>query len=115
MKKYNWFNGGFDFGFVMLFIIPIIVVGILFITTACDIDPNSIDTEDGQWVFIGESKLLNATSVHDKNGYWEHWQLEFENGIVLNTKEWETKPFWEGQRYSIYYNPNNRKTFLEMK
>lgn len=112
MKKYNWISGGFDFGFVILFIL----VGILFISnTACDIDPYSIDTESGDWVFIGESKLLNATPVHDKNGYWEHWYLEFENGIVLNTKEWETKPYWVGQRYSIYYNPSNRKTFLEMK
>jgi len=111
MKKYNWISGGFDFGFIMLFILAMIIL----ITTACDIDPNSIDTEDGQWIFIGESKLLNATSVFDKNGYWEHWCLEFENGIILNTKEWETKPFWEGRIYSIYYNPSNRKTFLEMK
>jgi len=82
---------------------------------ACDMQPYSIDTESGDWVFIGESRLQNATPVFDKNGYWEHWYLEFENGIVLNTKEWETKPWYEGKTYSIYYNPNNRKTFLEMK
>jgi len=111
MKHYNWFNGGICIGFGML----IFVALVLLIGVACDYTDHSIDTEDGQWVFIGESKLLNATSVHDKNGYWEHWQLEFENGIILNTKEWETKPFWKGQKYSIYYNPNNRKTFLEMK
>ena len=111
MKKYSWFNGGISLGFVTLFIVAMIIL----ITTACDIDPNSIDTEDGRWIFIGESTLLNAISVHDKNGYWEHWQLEFENGIILNTKEWETKPWWKGQRYSIYYNPSTRKTFLEMK
>ena len=93
----------------------IFVALVLLIFNACDIESNSIDTEKGGWIFIGESKLLNAISVHDKNGFWEHWHLEFENGIVLNTKEWETKPYWIGQRYSIYYNPNNRKTFLEMK
>lgn len=80
----------------------------------CDWD-NTIDTESGDWIFIGESVLQNATPVYDNNGYWEHWHLKFENGIVLNTKEWETKPYWVGQRYSIYYHPNNRKTFLEMK
>ena len=111
MKHYNFFNNGILFGFGMLFI----VVGILLVCNACDIDPNAIDTEDGRWIFIGESKLLNATSIHDKNGYWEHWHLEFESGIVLNTKEWETKPFWEGRIYAIYFNPGSRKTFLEMK
>jgi len=111
MKHYNWFNGGISIGFGML----IFVALVLLIGAACDYTDHSIDTEKGGWIFIGESKLLNATSVHDKNGYWEHWQLEFENGIILNTKEWETKPYWVGQRYSIYYNPNNRKTFLEMK
>jgi len=111
MKHYNFFNNGVLFGFGIL----LIIAGILLVCNACDVNPRSIDTEDGQWVFIGESKLLNATSVHDKNGYWEHWQLEFENGIILNTKEWETKPYWVGQTYSIYYNPNNKKTFLEMK
>ena len=85
-----------------------------FLFVGCEVS-NSIDTESGDWVFIGESKLLNATSIHDKNGYWEHWHLEFENGIVLNTKEWETKPWCEGRTYSIYYNPTSRKTFLEMK
>ena len=85
-----------------------------FLFVACEID-NSIDTESGDWVFIGESELQNATPIYDNNGYWEHWHLEFENGIVLNTKEWETKPYWVGQRYSIYYHPNNRKTFLERR
>jgi len=111
MKHYNWFNGGIVLGFGML----IFVTLVLLICNACDVDPRSIDVERGGWVFIGESKLLSATSMFDKNGYWEHWQLEFENGIILNTKEWETKPWWKGQRYSIYYNPNSRKTFLEMK
>ena len=110
MKHYNWFNGGISIGFGML----IFVALVLLICNACDWD-NTTNIEEGGWIFIGESKLQNATPVYDKNGYWEHWHLEFENGIVLNTKEWETKPFWEGQRYSIYYNPNNRKTFLEMK
>ena len=108
MKHYNWFIIS-EIGWCLFLILAVIFV------TACDIEPHHIDTEKGGWIFIGESKLLNATPVHDKNGYWEHWYLEFENGIVLNTKEWETKPFWEGQTYSIYYNPNNRKTFLEMK
>ena len=110
MKHYNWFNGGIAFGFVVLFILA----GIFFITAACDWD-NTIDTESGDWIFIGESRLQNATPVYDKNGYWEHWRLEFENGIVLNTKEWETKPYWEGKTYGIYYNQSSRKTFLEMK
>jgi hypothetical protein len=88
---------------------------LIYVWTACDIGPNSIDTESGDWIFMGDSKLVNATSVFDKNGYWEHWYLEFENGVVLNTKEWETKPWWEGQTYAIYYNPSSRKSFLGMK
>jgi len=111
MKHYNWFNSGISIGFGLL----LVFITLILIGAACDCEPYSIDTESGRWVFIGESKLLNATSVFDKNGYWEHWHLKFENGIVLNTKEWETKPFWEGRIYSIHYNPNNRKTFLEMK
>lgn len=111
MKHYNWFNGSISIGFGML----IFVALVLLIGVACDMEPYSIDTESGDWVFMGESKLLNAVSVFDKNGYWEHWCLEFENGIILNTKEWETKPFWEGRIYAIYYNQSSRKTFLEMK
>lgn len=93
------------------------IAALICLFTACDFQSTGkqIDTESGHWTFIGESILQKATPIYDDNGYWEHWYLEFENGIVLNTKEWETKPFWEGQRYSIYYNPNNRKTFLEMK
>jgi len=93
----------------------ICVCALIYIWTSCDIEPYSIDTESGEWKFIGESKLLSATSVFDDNGYWEHWHLKFENGIVLNTKEWESKPFWEGQTYAVYYNPTSRKSFLEMK
>jgi len=109
MKKFNWFIAS------EIYWCLILVLVVIFIATACDVDPNSIDVEGGHWAFIGESVLQKATPVYDGNGYWEHWCLEFENGIILNTKEWETKPYWEGQRYGIYYNQSSRKTFLEMK
>jgi len=94
---------------------PIIIVIFILTFWSCDIQPQGINMENGQWVFMGESILQKATAIYNDNGYWEHWHLEFVNGIVLNTKEWEGKPYWEGHTYSIYYNPNNRKTFLEGK
>lgn len=108
-KQINWFIVSEIYWCLVL------VLVVIFIVSSCDIQPQGIDTENGQWVFIGESILVKAEAIYDNNGYWEHWHLVFENGIVLNTKEWETKPYWEGKRYGIYYNQGNRKTFLEMK
>ena len=110
-KQTNWFIISEISWCLFLFLV------VIFIAVSCDIQStqDQIDTENSSWIFLGESILTKATAVYDDNGYWEHWHLEFENGIVLNTREWETKPYWVGQRYSIYYNPNNRKTFLEMK
>ena len=115
MKKYNFFS--ISFGVILGCGMLIIMTAILFITGACDVQPQDrgIDVENSNWMLVGESVLIKAAPIYDNNGYWEHWQLIFENGIILNTKEWETKPYWEGKTYGIYYNQFSRKTFLEMK
>ncbi len=114
MKDYNFFS--VSWGIILGCGMVIVMTAILFMTGACDISTqDQIDMESEQWEFLGDSRLIKATSIFDENGYWEHWYLEFENGVVLNTKEWETKPFWVGKVYGIYYRSNNRRVFLEMK
>jgi len=96
-------------------IIGAIVLIVILLLSSCD-DMDTMDMESGNWVLIGEATLINVELGWDGSSF-RYWKLEFDNGIVvlLTGMYDKTKPWRIGTVYAVYYNPEKKKNFVEMR